>query len=385
MIESRFNTKLTFIIFTGIIIFMMISLFALQVFIALLSLLWIFEKYSNKRAAFDSITFSVILFGVVRLVAILFSKYPELSYESIYKEAHFYFGFLSMSFYIKVFDDKNKNNLISLLVLTSAVVALIGIIQFNLSYVTRAQSITSGYTTFATYLAAVLPFAFLIQPQENFKYKKAATITFQSLIITGIILSLGRISILAAVIIVLIFLLSKKIQVGNLLLVVMLVSMICAISFWNNRGELSNRLENPAAPSDRDILYKGAATIIFERPILGFGPRTFVKIFPYLDKLGDKNVREWHNQYLQIYIESGLIGILAFGFIFYVYYKYLFQIRKKLLKAEEKAIGLGLILSGFVFLFTSLTSDFIASPILSILFAFYLALVSQIKFKTEIN
>ena len=52
--------------------------------------------------------------------------------------------------------------------------------------------------------------------------------------------------------------------------------------------------------------------IVGQRPVFGFGLRTFHLIFPLQQELPDQKVGSWHNDFLQIYMESGLVGLLAF-------------------------------------------------------------------------
>ena len=47
-----------------------------------------------------------------------------------------------------------------------------------------------------------------------------------------------------------------------------------------------------------------------QHPIVGFGPRTFHEIFPLFDAMPIRGVGSWHNDYLQVYMESGLLGLL---------------------------------------------------------------------------
>jgi O-antigen ligase len=45
-------------------------------------------------------------------------------------------------------------------------------------------------------------------------------------------------------------------------------------------------------------------------PFVGFGPRTFREVFPLMQQLADKGTSSWHNDFLQVYMESGLLGLI---------------------------------------------------------------------------
>ena len=60
----------------------------------------------------------------------------------------------------------------------------------------------------------------------------------------------------------------------------------------------------------RDTIWRGALMLIGEHPFVGFGPRTFLSVFPLFDQMTVRGVSSWHNDYLQVYMESGLLGLL---------------------------------------------------------------------------
>src|SRR5690606_26080575 len=139
-----------------------LSLFLLQLFAGLLVIFWLFESNENKKKSFDLIAASVLLFGLVRILSIIFSEYSSVSVHSFYKEALFYLGFFSFTYYLKSFEQKKIFNLIYIFTAASAVVALIGLILFNFKFVDRAQSFSSGYSTFSSYLITGLGIAVCI-------------------------------------------------------------------------------------------------------------------------------------------------------------------------------------------------------------------------------
>jgi O-antigen ligase len=67
--------------------------------------------------------------------------------------------------------------------------------------------------------------------------------------------------------------------------------------------------------SDRLPVWEAAAQRFGEHPILGFGPRTFRSVFQDVDKLTDKGISSWHNETIQIYMESGALGLASFFFL----------------------------------------------------------------------
>jgi O-antigen ligase len=382
MITSRFNEKIPLYLIFGLILSFATSLFLMQLFIGALSILWICEKWENKRKAFDKIGIIVLVFGGVRILSILFSEYFAVSVESFYKEALFYFAYFSLNYYLKIFDEKKIILISVFFIIAAAVISLTGIIQFNLGLVKRAESFSSGYGIFSTFLLAGLGFGLMFSAEGRgniLKYKVLAN----SVILAGIVTSLGRTNIVIAGLLLISALLLKKIKIYTAAAIIFLAVIFLLISFSNNDAEAKMRADNPVQLSDRNILYKGAMELLLDHPFLGFGPRTFKKIFPLQDQLVDRNVGGWHNDYLQIYIESGLLGLISFFVLLYLIIYYMVVMLKKENKKEISSVLWGILFSICGFILTTLTGGFITSVVLSIVFVFIVSILSSIVYKTK--
>jgi len=379
MITSRFNEKIPLVLILGSIISFATSLFFMQLFLGILSILWLFEKTENKKKAFDKTAILILIFGAVRILSILFSEYFSISVETFYKEALFYFAFFSLTYYLKIFDKKKLIFITGFFIIAAAVISLTGIVQFNLRLVRRAESFSSGYNTYSTFLLAGLGFGltFASGGIKNFwKYKVLAN----SVILTGIITSLGRTNIAIAVLFLIAALLFRKIKISTLAAIIILTAAFSLISFYNNNSKVTQRVDSITQLSDRDILYEGAKEIMFEHPFLGFGPRTFHQVFPFPDQLMDRKVGGWHNDFIQIYFESGLLGLLSFvtllGFIVYFSFKTVKQ------KNNEQISGIsyGILFSICGFILTTITAGFITSVVLSIVFVYIISVLSALSY-----
>jgi O-antigen ligase len=145
------------------------------------------------------------------------------------------------------------------------------------------------------------------------------------------------------------------------------------------------RVEQPTQPSDRDIIYKGAKEIMFKHPFLGYGPRTFKEVFPFPDQFADKGVGGWHNDILQIYFESGLLGLISFiALLYFIIYCIVKMLRRKI-KAEISGILYGILFSICGFILSSMTAGFITSVVISIVFVFIVSILSSIAHNTKIK
>lgn len=374
MISSRYNLNLPFYLIIATACTFVFSLFLLQIFAGAVTVLWLFEKNIEKKKAFDLITAAILTFGIVRLITIFYSEYPKESYEAIYKEALFYLFFFSANFYLKIFSSEKRLTIIRIFLIGAVGASLTGIISFNLNLVERAQSFSSGYTVFSSYLLAALPILIFVPFDRNKKWDKYFNIAGIIILMLGLIASLGRTSIAIAILFLLAGVILKKIKIGHLFIIVIGVSLFSILSFHNNFQQVNGRIENPIGLSDRDILYKGAHEILLNHPMLGFGPRTFKNIFPLFNEIGDKGVAGWHNEFLQLYFDSGIAGLSAFLFLIVVIY----YTGIKLLKLRKNSdILLGLLLSISSFILSAFTSGFITSAVLSILFVLIITILNS--------
>ena len=118
---------------------------------------------------------------------------------------------------------------------------------------------------------------------------------------------------------------------------------------------------------------------------MGFGPKTFREIFPLIDQLTDKGISSWHCDYLQMYMEGGIIGFISFislvGSLFFFGIKNLKRFRN-----DKFYFNVNLsILAGLSVLFlTALVGSFFFDPVSSILFQILFAIL-VLLFNVEPN
>jgi hypothetical protein len=105
LIKSRFNQKIIFYLVASFLASFLISLALLQLFAALLFLMWLFEK--DKLKATDSFFYIMIGFGLVRLTSIFFSEFFNSSLIAVQKELLFYTTLAALFFYLKTLSREN--------------------------------------------------------------------------------------------------------------------------------------------------------------------------------------------------------------------------------------------------------------------------------------
>jgi O-antigen ligase len=382
-IESRFDIRLPFYLTIATISSLLLSLFLLQLFAGLLVLAWLFESNKNKLKAIDTISYIFIVFVLLRILSAIFSDYPDSSNQIYYKDLLFFLSFFAFGYYLKAFDESKLRTIYNAVVIAAILVACIGLTRFLTGNVERAQSFTSGYSTFSSYLVSLIGFALILFRLVKVKKQRLLLAAGVVLMLSGIVTSLGRTNIVIAILIFIIGIIAIKIKVKYAIALLLFAIGISWFSFQLNVKEINQRIETPVQLSDRDILLGTAKELFmkFERPVIGYGPRTFHDIFTNREQLSDKGVGSWHNDFIQVYFESGFLGLAAFFvIIFFPLIKALECLKGCQLSEDRKYILIGAVLGLVGLVLSALTAGFVNSPVLSILFAFFITTISVIVY-----
>jgi O-antigen ligase len=269
--------------------------------------------------------------------------------------------------------------MIKILILAAAVASLYGTSKVLLGIVDRAESSTSGYSTLGMFLTVV--YAISIGLGKNKKYFPSKYVWYIVLIIllTGILFTYNRTHWGIVGLITLFVAITHE----RILLIVPVVFAAIIILFVPSLSERFIQLiyfnQNL---SDRDVIWCGAYQLMFDHPFAGFGTRTFKEIFPLFDQMQDKGVASWHSDYLQMYFESGLIGLIAFLLLMFTIFKNGIRVIKNKITSELSSDILFAVLLGLsAFYLTAFVGGFILDPINSILFQFLIAIIGVISAK----
>ncbi|MFN3693480.1 MAG: O-antigen ligase family protein [Ignavibacterium sp.] len=386
LIKSRFSEKIIFTFLSLLAVSFVLSLFVMQLAAALIFILWLFEKKEEKKKAFDPIISFVLIFGLVRLITIFLSEFPQSSFESLYKEALFYTTAVALPFYLKTLDKKKVLELMMVFILGAAVNSIIGSTRFFIGEVERAQSFSSSYTVFSGYLlTAFISALFYPKKDKSFNQQLFWAVVY-SIIFLGLLTSLGRANIAIALFAFLVAIILKQIPVRQIIILIIIAFIGYGVYSVRPSKVISERVENITQLSDRDIIWQGAKEILSEHPFFGFGPRTFQQAFPLKEKFADKGIGGWHNDFLQIYFESGIVGLISFLILLYIIIKTsINQIRNKKTDAELKSISASVLASVIALILSAIVAGFITSVVLSIVFVFLISFLPRIDYELKQN
>lgn len=169
--------------------------------------------------------------------------------------------------------------------------------------------------------------------------------------------------------------------------ILIFILMILASSFFpvdNLPIEASRRLESSfkwvpfSSAFARLVEYKACFEKIKENPILGHG---FGYVLEYRDPLFPKASSQWyiHQSYLYITLKMGILGLVAFLWLFYVFFKSNIRNCMRIQNAFYKGLAFGFICNAIQLLISGLTNYEFAAVINTCYLAFAMGAVIVIN------
>lgn len=273
----------------------------------------------------------LILFITFRIISIIFSINTSSSLVTLYKDLPFYLLIFAFCHGLRYNFSFNLLLISRIILYTAIISSIIGMGSFFLGISGRAITTSYGYTSLGIFLTASLTYLIFLKDDKNVFHESYYWYASMIIIISGILFTFNRTHWVAIIILLLFYSIYTKRYIP--LAAMALLFVIGFIFFPEFRVRLEYLLYFWSHMSDRDTLWKGAYKIILDRPIIGFGPNTFADVFMYQDLMGDKLVGSWHNDYIQTYMESGIITL---GIFIYMVLLIPFNLIKYFKKIQEE-------------------------------------------------
>lgn len=378
--------RIGILVLTGSLIF---SLFIAQAVAVLLIILWLTKIILFRKADLkdNPFIYPFIAFIITRTVSVFLSTDFSLSVQLLYKEIFFYPIFFIVFDCFPIEDKKYFKWFFTILISAAVIASIYGSISVVAGIKHRAASTTSGFYTLGTFLTVVTAFLLVIGSDKYFIQSKKIWLLSLLIVVVGILFTFNRIH---WVLIVVIFLVFGVFRERKLVLLVSIIAVAITIIVPMFRERVLEIIFFSRNLSDRDVLWQGASLIYLEHPLFGFGPLTFREIFPLFNDVVDKNVSSWHNDYLQVYMESGIFGLLSFLSLgFSVFYCSMDMFLSKFADSYSKDLAFALMLAMAGFFATGIVGTFIFSPITSLLFQIFLGILAlnyrNLKLKKQLD
>lgn len=368
---------------------LMFSLFIAQAIAILLIFFWLIKLVVFRKADLKNnpFTYPFIAFVLARIISVFLSTDFSQSVQILNKEIFFYPLFFIIVDCFPI-DDKIYFKWFFIVLVSAAVVSSIyGSVSVLIGTAHRAVSTTSGYYTLGTFLTVVTTFLLVIGSEKYFIPSKVVWLLSLLAIVIGILFTFNRIH---WALIILIFFVFGVFRERKLVLITSIIAAVIIVAIPMFRERLMEIIFFSRNLSDRDVLWQGAGMIYSEHPLFGFGPLTFREIFPLFEKLLDQNVSSWHNDYLQVYMESGILGLLTFLWLgFSVFYCAIEIFLSKFVDIYSKDLAFALMLAMAALYATGIVGTFIFNPIIAILYQVLLGMLAlnyrKLKLKKQLD
>ncbi len=332
--------------------------------------LWIIKWISTRRFVKSPLDLPVIIYLLIRAIS-CFTSVDVMTSLAALRSGVF---FSLIYFAITNLNDFEKKEIvlyryISILIYAGAIASLYGagfVLIHGLTV--QAQSISGGITRFAEYTMIVFCLSFSLARNRNIFPKRYIAFLVLGITGVGLILAQERAQWLGVIPVLLVIGLKKE----RSILVCFAIVFGVMISFIRTiRHRIMTLLRPLHHTTGRLTIWKGAKSLILKKPLLGFGPRTYSTVSPFLKDKGS-----WHSDYLQIYMESGILGLASYFYLSILLFKQcIFVCRSRSWKDF-----------GFAFLFTliamyvvSFFSGHTQEPIINPLFFSFIGFISLLS------
>lgn len=338
---------------------------------------YVFLCSSSKKVLYYKTTFDIplVFFIIAKIISVFTSVSFETSAVIFYKDLPYYTLFFIFNTVVSKNYEKIFLNGMRVLLYASLIASVIGIITYLFNFSERAISLTSGYVTLGIFLTVSLSVFLFLQDEKYLFKNNLLFFTSVSILICGILFTFNRVHWIALILLLIIYSVYRKKY--YYLLVTVIVAAAVFIFFPSFHDRFLKLIYIRDYMSDRDIIWKSAFSLITDKPVFGFGPNTFDLIFNLKNEIVDKLVGSWHNDYLQIYMESGLLAILPVLFLIISIYYYGFKTLKYNIQYKHRLISLLIGLSVF-FIFGGFL-DYLGSLLFKILLSYYAVQITFIK------
>ncbi len=335
-----------------------------EIFIIFLAVVVIISRRGDLN-----LPYGYILPILLLLSAYIISTIFSINIQNSFKETIRFISYASIFFIISQINDSQKNTLIKTIVIAATIISVYSIYQYfwgyqyTIDYLKKTNDdflLNSPYARdillqkraigtfpspniFAGYLIIAFFLACRAMQISNFKLAlfQIAVISF-AIILTK---SFGAYISLVIALIVLFFFSYNDIKKRKLIAVFCLIAVALGITFIiSSKWSRLMNLENPHNPIMQRLNYwRISIAAIKDRPFLGIGSGNFQEVFLKYKVGWSIDTRYSHNIFLQTWLETGIIGLIAIVFLITAF------IKKSLLKSKYLFLaGLAFILHNLI-------------------------------------
>jgi len=310
----------------GFVLFSMFSISVSQISLGLGGLAW-FVKLQLTRSwkeQFWPIGIPVLFYVVACLLAVAFAVDPDYSYKSLKKLLQILIFFWVLN---TVRDEKHRDFLITLLIISGCVAASYGFYQFLVTELTESTRVAGTMSIYMTFAGILMLVGLLASGRFVFRRPREKWVAGAvGLILFCLLLTLTRQAWLGFF-------------AGSLFLVtlwrvrfLLAVPIIAVMVYFLSPSAVQSRIHSMVNLNDwtlqaRIALWKGGWNVFKDYPVTGCGFRCMDLVHPdYPDPTGYiEKYRGMHNNFVQIAVDTGILGLISWMSIWAAYFWQIFR------------------------------------------------------------
>lgn len=351
--------------FEGSIILDSVSIYPLEVILAIFVLICIYKSIVERYNYFGNMKLVYCCIPFVLCIMLSAMKSIELSLtvkEIVRWLELFLIYYLTINL---INDDKKMRVILYSIFLTVAMVSIFGVInnlsnfEANLDAGHRVFFFFGNPNPFAVYVNLTIPIFFSMMMVSVFLWEQImlGVLTGLSIIVWAFSFSKsGWLSLILAMVFV--FFLTKAKKTVSLFLAILFVIFVITFLFPDIRGNFMDRVElQPVLRSleHRAMCYPIGISMVIGDLILGIGIGNYPLLITKFVKHDFMIQHHLHSLYLQVFVETGVLGLSAFVFWLVCIVRYLVSSLKTLEKTKNCSLFIGLVVGVIVYLFNNLT------------------------------
>ena len=312
----------------------------------------------NGRIASARLSRALAVSFILLILWMFFRHYSGVQSVNAFKYMYSIIALSGLVFLIAItFTEKARDTILWVMVVSTAVLSVyailqsMGIIIFSwdagLTRMARSSGTMGNANLLGSFSMAMLPAGagFLLSRLKLMKIRLVSAAGF-TLLCTGAMLASKTRGSLIGLFAIAVFLLFVPFIRKNKRILLSLL-LVCLILIGGSVIILGNRMEELSSIETgtfqvRTLIWSGALSMVQSNPILGYGPGSFQIVFPQFRNpdyflLGvSHNTLHAHCEYLEILSDTGIIGLLLWGAIFYSIIRIVYRKKESEYPHDEK-------------------------------------------------
>ena len=341
--ERLFSIVMLFFAFS-----MILSVAIFQICCGALVLVWLIRWTLDPQYRYhiSPLDIPILLLVCGRVISVGLSTHPDTSIAFLWKELPFYAVYFALSQNLGVRNTRYMKALIWALIGGGFIGALYGIhLHVVTGFEERAKSITSGYMTLSMFLCALV--TLLLPLVEHLARRRWILWGCLAILFVALLATLGRTHIALGVLAILAYSALRYRMLFVAFPAIFAISLMISPGFRERASTVLSL--NASNDGDRGVLTRDALEKVTTHPLFGYGPYTFPFIFSHYHEVNDNKISGWHDDFLQIYLESGMLALGSFVWI--VVLSLRMAVKQVSFRSRSWESDLGFALTGFMIVF----------------------------------